>query len=381
MNDRRIARGIYWTPHGWRLYVSVKGEQRPKRIHDPAHEQTIDDLKDALAKWGVEARAPKAAPTEGTVFEQDVETYLAAVASMPTIKDRTLHMQEWAALFYGRARNDVTPIDVRTRLEALRQTHAASSCNHRRTALMSFYTLLNGKIGYNPVREIRKYDEDEEPRDQSLWTIYRILALMRPSRTRARLRVMTWTGWPHKTLGRVKETHVDFTRQRAWVTRRRKGRGHPAAWLPLLPGAIIALKDLQKHDGFGPFSKSSLYKSFELALGKYNAHRKRFGHAAIEIRPYDIRHSFGTWIADHLEDDRVLNALMQHSRPEQSRRYTKRATERRLERGIGVLRAIHTSGRSDVENRRNPSKSVNQKSRDSGRKIRKSTNKTGPILK
>jgi len=186
------------------------------------------------------------------------------------------------------------------------------------------------------------------------------------------------TGLYRECVRRVKSyvTHVDLETPQAFVTRRRKGKGRRGVWLPLLPGAVIALTDLTKRKGFGPFSHTAMYKSFQLALGKYNAHRARFGHAPIEVRPYDIRHSFLTWVADHLDDDRVLQELAMHSRPEQSLRYTKRATARRIERGMARLRTV-TAGTFVPEIVRNAQESTGHRTRKSARRSTKPTRRTG----
>lgn len=259
--------------------------------------------------------------------------YLASVTAMPSYVDRELHMHEWRDHFSGRVPNNIKPMEIRARLHALRQTLAASSCNKRRTALMHFYTVTNGKSGYNPVRDVPKFEEESEPRDQSLWTLYRILALMRPSQTRARLRVMVWTGWPHAQLKRLKPTHLDLEHAKAFVTPRRKGKGRKGVWLPLLPGAVRALREFIKEDCFGPFSNSAMHSSFARAVAKLNARRG----TRIDAHPYDIRHSFGTWVADHITDERALQELMMHATAAQSRRYTQRSTEKRVTTAVATL--------------------------------------------
>jgi integrase len=276
----------------------------------------------------------------GPRFESDTETYLLAVTSMPSYSDRAYHLREWAAVFVGRARNDIQPLEIRTQLELWRGRLSASSCNKRRTALMSFYTRMNGRSGYNPVRDVEKYAEDTEPRAQHPVTIYRILALMEPSKTRARLRVILTTGWPHAQVKRLKPEHLELDRGRAYVTPRRKGKGRRGAWLPLLPAAVAALKDFVKWDCFGTFSHSAMHKSFRLALGKLNARRKEHKRPALKIRPYDARHSFGTWLAHRITDERAIQELMMHSRVEQTRRYTEQATAGRIERALAGISLV-----------------------------------------
>ena len=335
------------TGYGFQLYTRVQGrfisEHVPRQPTAMAVREWVR-LKHAEIKHGLDVPTPR----DGPAFEDDVDDYLASVAAMPSIGDRRLHMAEWARAFAGRDRNTITPLEIRTHLERLRQTLSPGSCNRRRTALMSFYTALNGKSGYNPVRDVPKYTEDAEPRAQPLWTLYRILALMKPSKTRARLRVMLWTGWPQAQLKRLKPAHVDLKRGRAYVTPRRKGKGRAGTWLPLLPGAIIALKDFDRWDCWTPtdkegkalpFSHSAMHSSFERAVEKFNRHRARLKLPPVHVRPYDLRHSFGTWVAERITDERALQELLMHSRAEQTRRYTEAATMQR------VAAAVKLAGR------------------------------------
>lgn len=328
----RPARGIRKIPQGFQAYVRVNGRFLSKSFPP-------DTALLIMRRWREEQRVrvrlgaelPKGAQT----FEQDADDYLSSVQSMPSYSDQRRYILAWATVFAGRQRNAIQPLEIKAELERLRRRLTASSCNKRRTALMSFYTVLNGRSGYNPVRDVPKYAEDSErPRAQSLWTLYRILALMRPSKTRARLRVMLWTGLPQRQIKQLRPEHIDWKGQRVYVTPRRKGKGKAGGYLPLLPGAIVALRAFNEVRAFGSFSHSAMHARFRLALAKFNAHRARFDHAPLAIRPYDFRHSFGTMIAGIVTDERAIQTLMLHSRAEQSRRYTEAATQSRVEAAV-----------------------------------------------
>jgi integrase len=326
--------GIRKTAKGWHVYVSVHGRQYAKRWPADTALSTMKAWREqqrAKVRYGVE-------PPKAGRFELDVTDYLASVASMPSVADRRLHMREWAAHFVGRDKNAVTALEIRTRLEALvKAGYAASSVNKRRTALMSFYTALNGKSGYNPVRDVAKYEEAAEPRSVHPLTFLRVLACMPPSATRARLHVLLTTGWPHTQLAKLKPEHLDLEKNRAYVTPRRKGKGTAGRWLPLLPSAVAALKVLKQWDAFGEFSRSAMHSAFARGLEKLNAHRARLKLPPLALRPYDARHTFGTMLAERLQDDRAIQELMLHSRAEQTRRYTDRATSQRVRQAVGTF--------------------------------------------
>src|ERR1041385_7488750 len=114
---------------------------------------------------------------------------------------------------------------------------------------MAMYTALDGKGAANVVRSVPAYSEraSEKMRALPMGTWYRLLARIRKdSQTRARLRLMLWTAWPHKQIMGLKPADIDWEGQRARVGARHKGQGHPSKWLPLLPAAIIALKEFKR---------------------------------------------------------------------------------------------------------------------------------------
>ena len=328
---------IRQTPFGFQAYFKHRGRFYSKRSKSRAElehwlkrERVLLEFPDLTPAAPVVPQAPR--------IEDDIERYLGSVLTMPSIADRTLHMQEWAKAFRGRDRNTITPLEIKTRLEQLRARLSESSCNKRRTALMAFFTALNGKSGYNPVRDVPKYHEDEAPRSRHPVTILRVLSFMGPTKTRARLRVILATGWPHKQVKSLKAEHRVYWKQgRAFVTPRRKGKGHRGVWLPLLPAAIRALEEFHQADAYGEFSNSAMHKAFRLALGKLNAHRARLRLPPLTIRPYDLRHTFLTFIAKRTKDDRVVQELGLHSRPEQSQRYSREATEMRVADALAAI--------------------------------------------
>jgi integrase len=80
-----------------------------------------------------------------------------------------------------------------------------------------------------------------------------------------------------------------------------------------------------------------MYARFSLALGKLNARRTALDLPPLKVRPYDLRHTFLTWLAHRITDERALQALALHSRIEQTRRYTEAATQGRIERALAPL--------------------------------------------
>lgn len=333
-------KGFRTLPSGkFQAFVKVQGKVYYETFDPDTHPRTMREWReDKRVEIRTGAKIPTVDPSE-PAFIEDVRRYLKLRTSMPTYGTREQHLYAWAAYFGRRPRSTITAQMIRQRLEqALADGYAPASVNRERTALMSLWTVLDGKSARNPVRDVPKYREpSSDPRALTMMTAYRILACMRQSKTRIRLRVLLWTGWPHKQIGQLQPEHLKLKEGRAYVTARKKGGGHRGVWLPLVPGALRALTLFHREDCYGTFSTSSMRHAFLLALAKLNAHRERLKLRPIAARPYDFRHSFGTWLALKTNDERAVQEMMLHSTAEQSRVYTAAATTPRLDAAIAGL--------------------------------------------
>jgi integrase len=360
-----VAPGIRQDKIGYQAYVHLDGRMVTKRFKPGT---SVNTMKAWREDQRVKARHGITLPTDDqATFRADVEAYLRLVAGMPTITDRTYRLRQWVAVFGARARTTITATDIRAQLERWRLSGrfdggplALASLNQRRTALLHFYTVLDGKSGKNPVRDVPPYPEHtgDALRAQPWRVWYRLLARMgrhhveprtgfrrwpgRRERTKgqARLRVMLWTGWPHAQIMQLTPADLDLDHARARVSRRRKGKGHPATWLPLLPPAVTALQAFDALDAWGPFSQSALHSQLRRAWTQENVSRRRHKRRPLPpMRPYDARHSFGTLIASVTTDERALQDLMLLSTAAQARRYTGGANAARMRAAVATVTA------------------------------------------
>jgi integrase len=344
--------GIRKTATGWQAYVWVvdatraKGGYQASRRFPPA--TTISEMK----QWRMKRRLKVIDAERRETFADDAETYLQRdkVVKMPTTKERERHIREWVARFGDWERKDIQPHQIQAALDAMRATMAAGSVNKRRTALMDLWTTLDGRHQANPVKATKPYDEPRPtPRAPSMTDVLQIIERM-PIETeyarkcQARIRVIAWTGWPHKILKQLEPEDIDWKAKRAYVHERTKGKGSPARWVPLLPQAVKALKVFDAADAFGHFSNSSLHKKFKGA---------RDAMELPHVRPYDFRHFFGTLIATITRDERAVQELMLLRTPAMARRYTEAATNPRTQAAVqdvarrlpGLLKAAGRIGR------------------------------------
>ena len=338
--------------HGWQVFVKVRGKFKSKRLpHTSTAAERREARKELEAKAVLQIVPVRSIDTSAT-FRADADEYLKLVTHMPAKQDRIFEIECWATAFAGRTRASITQRDIRAVLERWRVSGRAdgtgglsvSTLNRRRTSLMSLFTTLDGKSAVNPVRDVPAYSEHHNEVDHAHppRLLYRLLVRVgaffdetkRPSKTKARLRVMLHTGWPQKILGQVRESDITWTqgKETARLHARRKGKGHPPVTVVLLPGAVTALRAFFAVGAHGPFSTSGMCKVLTRAVTAENVHRARLGLGPIaHVRPYDFRHSFGTEVAKRTTDDRALQSLMLHKTPGQTARYTRGAGLSRME--------------------------------------------------
>lgn len=323
----RRAKHITPTRYGYRAHIRIEGT--PYFKHFPTGTPEVDILQ-----WVIDTELEhRTGPVVRGTFTEDARQYLRAVSAMTSYSDRLRHINAWIAVFGDRQRKLITSAEISAQLQTWRHTKSASTCNHLRTALQHLWTTLDGKAGRNPVRDVPKFREpDPEPRGLTFAQLDTVFKQMANSKTKARAMVMAHTGLPHSTLMRLTRNHIDYTAKTAVIPRRRKGAGTMVRVLPLTPQAIKAFKMLDRYDGWGKFSRSSLLKSL---------HRACVSAEVTPIRAYDLRHSFGTEAYARTGDIGAVQALLDHSSIKMTNRYTLRAVDERVRRAVAALAKRH----------------------------------------
>ena len=342
---RTIAKGIYADQWGLAAKVQANGLTREKRFPPDTKIKTIKnwqgDTKAALRKL-----RPKIG--RGT-FAADVETYVASktAVSMPTINERKQHLALWVAEFGPRNRHSIETIEINTVLSRwMNAGLAASTVNNRRTALQALWTELDGKAAPNPVDESEKHQEpDIEARALSYATIRKILDAMPnvgqgrkgearddQSKTKARLRLIAYTGLPHKQIKQLRPQDVNLRAGTLIVSARRKGKGVERRSILLTAEGLEALRHFADLDCWGSFSNSSVWKSWRRAC--------KAAGLTTTPRPYDLRHSFGTQLYVATGDTKAVSELMMHA-PGSAvvHRYTMGGVAPRLRLAVGAFDA------------------------------------------
>lgn len=346
---RRIAPGIYADGSGLSAIVVVgSGERRQQREERfPIGTDLVE-----LERWQLRTRAtllgeqPKIAARH--TLAADVPRYLATLTGRRREDDRAL-LQHWIDVFGERPRHLITRQEIKAQLATWEEAGvAASSINHRLRALRSLYRELDGDEAPNPTDKIRKRREPEpEPRGVPYDLIEAIIAYMpdqgrprhgaRPgvSLSKARARVMAYTGLPPAQVMKILPTHVNWQHATLDVTPRRKGKGTKARTIPIVPQAIDALRYFFAVGATGSFSTSAFYKTWMVAQARLvraleHIARQHDPHARItlaRIRPYDLRHSFGSEAMRRSRNLLGVQRLLLHARLATTERYLLGAAE------------------------------------------------------
>lgn len=144
---------------------------------------------------------------------------------------------------------------------------------------------------------------------------------MKPSKTRARLKVLAWTGIRGRSeLGKMKAEHVDREQGFCWVPTGKHGRPRTL----LLPSAgCLAWQEFAEFKAWGPYQKDSLRHAFQRAVVKVNQQRAKQGLPELPagLRVYDLRHTIATALRRSGADLADVQAYLGHTSQRMTQRY------------------------------------------------------------
>lgn len=279
MSDKRLDRCIWQTPYGFRIAIRIAGTLDTKRF-PPAY--TLKELQ----QWRDEHERlhRRAARSRRGMFADDVDRYLKAIAAMPSYADRVREIEAWLPAFGSLVRSRITSEAIRAQLQDWRQTKAASTCNHRRTALSHLFTVLDGRAAPNPVRDVPPFKEPA-PTRRGVDVLIALAAIRRVKgpMTRVRLLVLLHTGMRPSELMRVTAAHVDLGLGTCEV---QTAKGGAYRTIPLNKSARKAFRRFFRIGAAGPFSVASVRKSLVRACRRFPA--------LPTLRVYDLRHSYAS---------------------------------------------------------------------------------------
>jgi integrase len=327
MAQTKISTGIYRDEHAYVITVFHNGKRlTPERY---PLDTPIKDLKARREEWLRElAEGAKKKAVALTLFAADVQAYL------DSLKDDVLHGVDQTRYKSGQTtllnhwlktdlatmpREEITSVQVREQLEAWRDAGVAEqTCDNRRQALSNVYTFHGHKSGYNPTRDVERFNPVyDDPRGFDLNVINAVIDAMpdrgRPTKGEARVdvsgaklraRVIWATGLPPAMLKRITPDKLFLAKKEVWVPRRGKGkkknRGASARLLPLSDAGVAAFRAFKEANLFGYFDQRGVNAAFVRSMEKQRAAWNKANPdepypLPTDFTVYDIRHS---WLSD-----------------------------------------------------------------------------------
>lgn len=280
------------------------------------------------------AKAGRLVHGDGTLAA-DVSRYLKSYfgEGRPGRAERERHLQIWMeALGRDTFRSRVTREDVSRTLQNWRGVGlSADTCNKRRAALMAFYNALDGKGGSNPIRDVPKFRVSAPlPRGIDYALIERALAKMAYCRTRARLKLMAYTGARPIQIARLRPEDWDEKGRTLLLHATDKGQGTKPHRVPLSAKAMDAMREFEDTEAWGPFTVAPMGRMWKAVAIPVGIPKDL-------TRPYDLRHSFGTEVYRTTGDLRITKDLLGQSSFAMAERYTLAAIPDRQREAITAV--------------------------------------------
>ena len=292
---------------------------------------------------------PRDAATYGQTLRDDVETYLterlrptlhkdtraqferwlrkAAATELGRYPRQAINGAQWATLLAQWERNGIPAgrDDGGRHRIVLPGPLAADTVNKIRTCWIGFYDAMNvGTKLTNPARLVPRRDPAKPQARGIPWVqaVAIIDAVSPGTRTAARLALMCVLGLRPVEIMRIKPA-MDWNKtERTLAVRTAKGGKHRT--MSLSPRAIAALELLDRLQGWGEFSSAPAARMFHVAVSKANlAHLE-------PLRPYDLRHCFGTEAYRKTGDLKAVAEAMGHRNLSQTERYVEGAVSEKV---------------------------------------------------
>jgi integrase len=320
-----VAPGVYKLEDGSYRVVAHVGNSRLSQRRKEKRFSAGTGIRE-MKRWQGNIRA--ALSREGLrvrrdTLSADLPRYMTVMKRRLVCADRREdEINAWLPRFAERRRDSIEGEEIRQQIVTWEaEGLAASTINHRLSALSQLFEVLDGKKAYNPVREVSRLKEpNAKPDGKSPETIQKVFAALesrvqrqnRGRKTMARLKVIALTGMRHSQVMRLEPDHVFVDHDPAYVIVVDPGKdGEPHA-KPLTADGLEAFKLFIAAEAWGEFSQSSVYKSWKLACKEADVPF---------FNPYKLRHSYATALRAQGMDLADVQELMGHKSAKTTQRY------------------------------------------------------------
>lgn len=349
---KRLARSIYQDQYGISGVVRVGAHT--EEIRFPLG-TPIPEIRAELERRSDELTDDAPAKAEAGTLAAIVARILARETRPAAKTNAAQLLTPWTVALGPHAWHRLTRADL-TRVVSDWQVAglSAARCRKRITRLRTGWRAIAPDRALPHAIERIPLPPEPKPtviRARPMWLIEQVLDHLpetsssakthgQPSKSRALLGLMAWTGQPPARLGAVRSTHVRWASDppELYVSPRRKGAGSDDAWLPLLPQAVPWLRAFLKAGG-APASMRPVQTAWARAIARTQAALREAGQhddaAQLEgFRVYDLRHSFLTYLAIQTGDVYVVQQYAGHASLQTTLRYMRGAANVRVKSAI-----------------------------------------------
>jgi len=311
----RKLTGIRRRRRGWRVTVRVRGHLYTKQF-------PIDTTVAELRAWRAQQiDAHGGRRDRSGSFAADVETFLAKpeIAAQPYVGQTAAHLARWLAALGGdRPRVDLTRDELEAVLQRWLTVLAEPTVYHRRSALLSLFTTLDGAGAANPVKDTT-CPRSWIPRDHSVpfATLTAIVDAMpawcypktgsrQPAIAKIVARVIVAVGLRPVDLHKIRRADLNWDAATLRWPASDKGNGLAARTRPLTPAGLAAFRAFDAAQAYGAFSPAAVSHSFKRAA-------RRVEGPDTPIHLYAGRHSVGADLYRVTRDLATVGRMLGHA--------------------------------------------------------------------
>lgn len=339
----RIAPGIFEDQYGRSAIVKVQGKLQEKRYAPGTA------LVEMEAWRRAQVSAMPRVPRGQLTLAGAIDTYLKTVTSMPSFKGRRADAEAWAPRFGHRSIASLESIELAGQInDWIVAGVAASTLNHRRQALRAvLQAMAPDAVALIDATQSQK-PLPLEARALPWADVRELLAAIRDNKSGVMLRVMALTGLPPARIRALRPEHVQKDTRTVFLTGRKKGQGTVSKTVRVTPEALAALADyFRLFPTGGAVAKNSWIIEWHKTVAAVNTARAKSQRdplprttddtpARLRLRPYDLRHSFGTEAYRRSSDLKAVAEALDVSL-ETAQRYTLGAVSQQVDKVVAAM--------------------------------------------
>ena len=309
--SKRLQTGIRRRPNGTiEAYIEIGGKARSKVFPENTKLPQVQlwRLQERERLGGRQQRRGK--------LQADMQRYLKMIRTQRTYTHTVQFLEKWCEwLGPERSRTTITTEELNEIIQQMGETEKLSPGSVYRYCgvLQRMWTALDGPGAPNPVRGTRKPQREPlQVRGLPPEEIKKLLDAMTPGDERTICEIIAWTGLTHEQIRQLRPEHILWERNRIQTVGRRKGHTVDARVIPMLERGMDALWEFDRKNLYGKVDNNKVWRQVKRAA-------KEIGRP--HIRPYDLRHSFGTLMYETSGDLEGTAFLLNHSNTATTRRY------------------------------------------------------------